>query len=329
MRIQYNHVPFSDIMDWKWSKMENVIIGIDLGGTRLRIGAVSSDHQMADPFVTETAIVANAEDTVRKLCELIEEYQANGYAGRVDAISIGVPSSVECDKETVICTTNIRNQAGEVVFLHTNLARQIREYFQVPVFVNNDVNNILLYDIAANHLEEKKIVVGIYIGTGVGSAVVIDGKPLEGRNGAQLDLGHIPYFGGDVSCSCGKRGCCECYASGWRLQQIREEFYPDTDIKDMFTRHREEAPIKEFIHACAHVYAVMATIFNPDTMIVGGGVPEMADFPREAFERAVNESTGRDVMAYGFDYLYSKEYVGKGVIGAAVFAQMRLETMRK
>ena len=50
----------------------------------------------------------------------------------------------------------------------------------------------------------------------------------------------------------------------------------------------------------------------------------MADFPREEFERAVNENTGRDVMAYGFDYLYSKEFVGKGVIGAAVFARHRL-----
>lgn len=304
--------------------MEKVIIGIDLGGTRLRIGAVTSDNQMIDPFVTESAVVAKAKDPIQKLCELIAEYKENCQIEHMEAISIGVPSSVENDKETVICTTNIRNEAGEVVFSHTNLAKQIREYFQVPVFVNNDVNNILLYDIAANHLEEKKIVVGIYIGTGVGSSVVIDGKPLEGKNGAQLDLGHIPYYGGNTSCSCGKQGCCECYASGWRLQEIRKEYYPDTKICDLFTFHREEKPLKEFIHACAHVYAVMATIFNPDTMIVGGGVPEMVDFPREDFEREVNESTGKDVMSYGFDYLYSKEYVGKGVIGAAVFARMRL-----
>ena len=171
--------------------MENVIIGIDLGGTRLRIGAVTPDNQVIEPFVTESAIVANAKNPVQKLCEFIAEYKANTHTEHVEAISIGVPSSVECDKETVICTTNIRNQAGEVVFFHTNLAKQIREYFQVPVFVNNDVNNILLYDIVANHLEKKKVVVGIYIGTGVGSSVVIDGKPLEGKNGAQLDLGHI------------------------------------------------------------------------------------------------------------------------------------------
>lgn len=303
--------------------MESVIIGIDLGGTWLRIGAVTSDNKMLKLSVLESAAVANADNPVEKLCEIIAGYKEDNQIEQVEAISIGVPSSVENDKETVICTTNIRNQAGEVVFSHMNLAKDIREYFRVPVYINNDVNNILLYDMAANHLEDKKVVVGIYIGTGVGGSVVIDGKPLEGKNGAEMDLGHIPYYKGDVACSCGKSGCCECYASGWRLQQIRETCYPDTRIQDMFTLHRDEEPLKEFVRACAHIYAVMATIFNPDIIIVGGGVPEMADFPREQFEREINENTGKDVMSYGFDYLYSRDYVGKGVIGAAVFARMR------
>ncbi len=304
--------------------MKRVIIGIDLGGTNLRIGAVTQKNDLIAPVVMKSAVVAYAEKPVEKLCEIIAEYMKENRIEIVDAISIGVPSSVENDKETVICTTNIRNQNGEAVFSHMNIAKEIKAYFKVPVYVNNDVNNIMMYDIEANHLEEKKIVVGIYIGTGVGASVVIDGRPLEGKNGAELDLGHMPFFGGKIPCSCGKSGCCECYASGWRLQQIRKEYYPDTQIQDMFTLHREEAPVKEFVRACAHVYAVMATIFNPDTMIIGGGIPEMADFPKEEFEKAVGEAVGRDVMQYGFDYVYSEEFVGKGVIGAAVFARRRM-----
>ena len=308
--------------------MESVIIGIDLGGTNLRIGAVTSDNEMIAPFVLKSSIVADAEKPVEKICEIIADYSEKNRIRKIEAISIGVPSSVENDKETVICTTNIRNRAGEVVFSHMNVAKDIKERFHVPVFINNDVNNILLYDIMANGLEEQKVVVGIYIGTGVGASVVIDGKPLEGKDGAELDLGHIPYFGGTISCSCGKVGCCECYASGWRLQEIRKEFYAETQIQDMFTLHKEEKPLKEFIQACANVYAIMATIFNPNTMVVGGGVMEMADFPREEFEAAVNQNTGTDVMSYGFDYLYSKGDVGKGVIGAAIFARKRLKDKR-
>lgn len=304
--------------------MEKVIIGIDLGGTNLRIGAVTSDNKMIAPVVIKSSIVAEAENPVGEICRVIAEYKKENQIDEIEAISIGVPSSVENDKETVICTTNIRNKAGEAVFFHTNIAKDIKEYFMVPVFVNNDVNNILLYDMAVHHLEKQKVVVGIYIGTGLGAAVALEGKLLEGRNGAELDLGHIPYYGKHDLCSCGKEGCCECYSSGWRLQEIRREYYPDTPIQEMFVRHKEEEPLKEFIRACANIYAVMATIFNPHTIIVGGGVAEMEGFPREEFEAEVNRRTGADVMAYGFDYLYSEGYVGKGIIGAAIFARQRL-----
>ena len=137
--------------------MESVIIGIDLGGTNLRIGAVTPDNEMIAPSVIKSAIVANADKPLEKICEIIENYMEKNNIRKVDAISIGVPSSVENDKETVICTTNIRNQAGEVVFSHINMAKDIKEYFKVPVYINNDVNNIMLYDIVSNRLEGRNL----------------------------------------------------------------------------------------------------------------------------------------------------------------------------
>lgn len=305
--------------------MGKVVIGIDLGGTNLRIGAVNEENQLLQPELWKSTVVADSENPIQEICRIIENYKKKNDIENVEAISIGVPSSVENDKATVICTTNIRNKQGEVVFFHVNMAEGIQKQFGIPVYINNDVNNIMLYDIVANHLELQKIVVGIYIGTGVGASVVIDGKFLEGKNGAELDLGHIPYFGGTEQCSCGKKGCCECYASGWKLQEIRKQYYPETEIADLFVMHKEEKPLRKFIEACANVYAIMATIFNPDTIIVGGGVPEMKDFPKEQFEKAVNAATGTDVMSYGFDYVYSEEFVGKGVIGAAIFARKQLK----
>ncbi|MFR7388325.1 MAG: ROK family protein [Blautia faecis] len=60
---------------------------------------------------------------------------------------------------------------------------------------------------------------------GVGASVLLDGKLLEGKNGAELDIGHIPYYGHTAPCSCGKPGCCECYSSGWKLQSIRSTYF--------------------------------------------------------------------------------------------------------
>ena len=143
--------------------MNNVMIGIDLGGTNLRIGAVTPDNEMKDPSVIKSFYIANAHNPVKKLCEIIEKYRVSNGIENIDAVSIGVPSSVSNDKETVICTTNIRNSAGVVVFHNRNIAAEIREYFEVPVYVNNDVNNLLQYDVAVNHLEKDKIVVGSII----------------------------------------------------------------------------------------------------------------------------------------------------------------------
>lgn len=304
--------------------MENLIIGIDLGGTNLRIGAVSEANKVYHQRVIGSGRLSEVENASDELGKIIEDYIAKHCISGICAISIGVPSSVAADKETVICTTNIRNQRDEPVFYHTNLAKSLRQRFQLPVFINNDTNNILRYDVHQYHLEAQSVIAGIYIGTGVGASVLIDGRSYTGADGAALDLGHIPYYQETDTCSCGKRGCCECYASGWRLQKIRQQYYPQTDIHELFLKHKEEQPMKEFLYSCSHVFSIMATIFNPSTIVLGGGVIEMPDFPKKLFEQLVNENTGKDVMAYGFDYVYSKAYPGKGVIGAALFARKML-----
>ena len=71
---------------------------------------------MLAPRVMKSSIVADAKNPIGKICEIITGYIEQNQLENVEAISIGVPSSVENDKETVICTTNIRNRAGEVVF---------------------------------------------------------------------------------------------------------------------------------------------------------------------------------------------------------------------
>lgn len=141
-----------------------------------------------------TVKYAEAPRPIEKICEIIEEYKKENKIENVEAISIGVPSSVENDKETVICTTNICDENGEAVFTHTNLAKDIREHFQIPVYINNDVNNILMYDIVSNHLENQKVIVGIYIGTGVGASVVIDGRASGGKKRSRAGSGAYPLF---------------------------------------------------------------------------------------------------------------------------------------
>lgn len=304
--------------------MKHTIIGLDIGGTNLRIGAVNENKEIVASQIMDSDIVSKAAHPIEKLCRIIQSFIEEHQLQDVGAVSIGVASSVANDNETVICTTNMRGDDGEPIFQNTNIATYLKKQLKLPVFVNNDTSNILYYDVYRNKLEDRKLVIGIYIGTGVGAAVLIDGKQLKGVNGAALDLGHIPYYKGEDLCVCSKHGCCECYASGWKLENLLEEYYPGESIRNIFRDHADEAPLKEFVYSCSHVFSVMATIFNPDTIIYGGGVIDMKGFPIERFEEEVKKNTGLDVMNYGFDFIYSQPYTEKGIVGSAIFAEQML-----
>ena len=263
--------------------MIHTIIGLDIGGTNLRIGAVSENKEIIVSKIMDTDIVSKAEQPLEMLCSIIQTFIKENDLDEISAVSIGVASSVANDFETVICTTNMRNDRGEPVFENTNLAAYLREHLNLPVYVNNDTSNILFCDVFRNNLEDRKLVVGIYIGTGVGASVLIDGKLLKGANGAALDLGHIPFFKGEDLCVCSKHGCCECYASGWKLEKLLDEKYPGESIRKIFVDHGDDPALQDFVYSCSHVFSIMATIFNPDTIVYGGGVIDMEGFPHEKF----------------------------------------------
>lgn len=131
------------------------IIGIDLGGTNLRIGVVEEDYQVHHFRKISSVPIGLSEDPMEELITIIQEYMTEQRISHIKAISIGVPSSVANDKETVICTTNIRNKDGEPVFQNRNVAKEISHHFRIPVYVNNDTKNILLYDMMKHKLGRR------------------------------------------------------------------------------------------------------------------------------------------------------------------------------
>ncbi len=295
------------------------IIGIDLGATNLRIGLLQGTELIYQSILSSRILTA-AENSVAALGDVIESFLNESGQKEIGAIGIGVPSSVAKDGRTVICTTNLPGPDGRPVFENADPATPLSERFGVPVYLKNDTDFLLYRDIIQFHLEDKSCVLGIYIGTGVGAALCCGGEFFDGAHGAALDIGHIPFFQGSEACNCGKEGCCECYASGWKLMKIRDEFFPGEEIGDLFVKYADSEVLKEFVSACAHIFAVMITIFDPDAVVAGGGVLEMKGFPREEFERRIEETTGRDVMQFGRRICYSQSNESGGIFGAACYA---------
>jgi len=305
--------------------MNELIIGIDIGGTNFRIGAVDF-HGTISCFekANSTVICANAsESTIRKLADYISGYMVrHEIKERVCAISIGFPSPVDKNKKIVYNCPNLDCDDGG--FDGKDVVTPLMELFHVPIFIEKDAVFLLQYDITRQNLKGKGYTIGIYYGTGIGNMVYLGDRFLEGKHGVACDLGHLPFYLSERYCICGNRGCAECYASGRVLRDIWEENFKTENLEDIFALHKDEMLIKNFIEAMAIPLAAEVNIFDPDYVIIGGGIVEMKEFPMDSLLSYVYEFARKPYPGSDFTVLRASNALDIGVIGGAYYAMERL-----
>lgn len=265
---------------------------------------------------------AEAPDPIEAFWDMIRGFM-NGTGVEPQAlrlISVGVPASVCGDLRTIFCAPNLKDTQGKLMFENYPFAERLERICGIPTLVNKDVNNLLCYDIHENDL--KGIVVGCYIGTGVGGAVSIDGKLLLGQDGVAMDIRHLPLFHGLKRCGCGKRGCAESEIAGRVFLRLIKRCYPREDPSMAFVLHGNESVIESFVRDCAYVPAILATMFNPSALVLGGGVLEMEGFPKRMLEASILSQTANVVASKPPRFVYAERRPERGVIGAAIFARM-------
>jgi len=295
------------------------IIGIDIGGTHFRIGMVTPEGNLHKYYMEDSRILNSEGNSLENLSNYIEKYVANHSLGRLAGIAIGFPSTISKDKKIVYSSPNIKG------FDHVDVGTPLENKFQVPVFIDNDVNFLLQCEIERNKLYDKGIILGFYIGTGFGNAIYLGDHFWDGKNGVAAELGHIPMLGRNEICTCGNKGCIEIYASGKRLREIQQQYFADTDISELFTKHKQNPVIEEFVRALAVPIAIEINLLDPDYAIIGGGVPNMADFPRAKLEEYIYQYVRKPFPAQGLQLLYAKMAQEAGVLGAAFYAFKKLQ----
>lgn len=301
----------------------NYFVGMDIGGTRLRMGAVDESGKtlIGSCSVTDSSFLGLSDDPAGALAELIREYlTAQGlHRDELAGVGIGIPGSVYKDFSTICEVPNIPGNR----FSSLPLGKLLSEELGRPVFIDKDVNLLLRRDIS--DMNGEGVVLGVYIGTGIGMAVSIDGHILYGADGFAMDAGHMPMYHVEKECGCGKRGCAETVGSGRILRELQMSDFPDTPIGELLRNHAEDPRIRAFLEDCAYVPAILATVFNPDVCILGGGVVEMDGFPRKEFERNILSLAGRAVTRAGVRFHYPKKDDARGVIGAGLFVVEQLK----
>jgi len=295
------------------SEGKEYVLSVDIGGTNLRIGMVDRNNKLYN-YTCEENNLLDLDDLKSYLNKNIKK----NSIGSLVSIAIGFPSTVSKNKKIVYSSPNIEG------FDNINVADPLEDMFNVPVFIDRDVNFLLEYEIITRHLTCEGILLGFYIGTGFGNSIYINGQFLSGKNGVAAEIGHIPVLNNLRKCSCGNEGCIETIASGKRLEELRQIHFADTNIGEIFKKHGENPILKDFIRAMAIPIAIEINIFDPDHVIIGGGVVHMKDFPKKYLEKYIYKHVRKPFPKLNLDISYEQSKQEAGVLGGAYYVYEKL-----
>ncbi len=260
-----------------------LVAGVDVGGTNIEVGLVDDQHKVhareKAPTPTE-----GPEAVLSTITELIEAIDGDPIAA-----GVGIPGVVNDGQ--VLTVPNLANWHEQV-----DLERELGERLGVPVALGNDANVGLLGEWLAGAARGARNVMGLWLGTGVGGALILDGRPYVGSRGAAGEVGHVVVQVGGALCSCGRRGCVEAYAgrrsmggaastmvdAGWptSLFEIRdEEGKPSLTSKVWAKALDDEDPLAtKLFDTAIEMLGVAAgsavNLLDIDTVVVGGGLAE-------------------------------------------------------
>ena len=298
--------------------MEQYSIGIDIGGTNIRIGAVGEGKSVHYFKKIHQKTVFPDDKSITHLTKFISEYiEENDLQEKVKAISIAIPATISKDCTIVLQAPSLLG------FDNLDIVTPLESYFGVKVYLLKDVWTAALYDLDKNDIETDGFIIAGYIGTGIGNVLLFNGEIYKGYNGVSGELGHIPLFGDTLSCGCGNQGCIENYAGGKYLAKLAQEKH--IDINYLFSELNSEE-IDRYLNYIAIAIATEINIIDPSYVLLGGGVLSMLDFPMNLLEEKVRLYTRKPYPEKNLRLIFVEDDAKKGVIGAVMYARKMEES---
>jgi len=277
---------------------EQFIVGVDLGGTNIAAGAMPTDgtREIAMRMGLTRADEGSAavvERIVKMIEDVIEQTRAETGAARSDFLGVGIgsPGPLDRARGVIIVTPNLG-------WKNFPLRDEVASRVNLPASLDNDANCATLGEWWCGAARGGRNVVGMTIGTGIGGGLILDGKLYHGSSDAAGEIGHTTIDSTGRRCKCGNYGCLEAYASGPAIAQRASELLKvngdsilheivNGDItritaQTVFEASKRGDPVAiEVVRDTAHFLGVgisnLINIFNPDTVVIAGGVTQAGD----------------------------------------------------
>jgi glucokinase len=297
---------------------QRFIIGVDLGGTNIVVGAISRDGDRqigmrSQPTQSELGVESVVDRIAEMVEEVIAEVIATAGATRDDILGVGIGAPGPLDRERGVVVV-----APNLGWRQYPLRDAVSEKLGLPATLDNDANCATLGEWWQGAARGARHVVGLTIGTGIGGGIIIDGKLHHGASDVAGEIGHTTIDLTGRYCRCGNYGCLEAYASGPAIAQRAREALERDEVSAL---HRivegdlsrltaatvyeaaksGDALARELVRDTATFLgagiANLLNVFNPEVVVIAGGVtqageplfdPLRAEVRRRAFRPAVD-----------------------------------------
>ena len=272
------------------------VLGIDIGGTNIVIGAVTEAGGTVRGLLSEPTGVPDGSDVVidrilRMAARVIAATRAEDRDADLVGVGIGAPGPLNRAKGLVIFTPNLR-------WTNMPLRDRIGNALGLPASLDNDANCAMLGEHWVGAAKGAKNAVCFTIGTGIGGGVVMDGKLVHGASDVAGEIGHITIEVNGRRCGCGNDGCLEAYASGPAIARRACEAIDAGAVSEISTMAcndpsaitaqtvfeaaaRGDALADELVRDTARYLGVgianMLNILNPEVVVICGGVTQAGD----------------------------------------------------
>lgn len=313
-------------------------IGIDVGGTNVKIALVDDNGKIIYSNSVPTYAKMGYEYTVNNIKQAIKDLmkETNTTPSDIEGIGFDFPGQVDCKTGVVKLAPNIPG------WVNVPIAQMIEDEFHIPTRIDNDVRCAALGELKFGAGRGCENFICITVGTGIGSGIVINGKVVRGSTNAAGELGHIKLqMNGGPICGCGDTGCLEAFASGPAIVAMAQEYIKggkSTKFREMAAAEggeitpymvakaaEEGDPVAKRIFEIVGEYigiglTSVINLLNPERVIIGGGVAESGELLLGPIRKTIKE---RAMVVAGNAVEIVPAQLGNsaGVIGASMLIE--------
>ncbi len=288
-------------------------IGIDLGGTKTNFGLIEIQETK---FEIRKKITIPSPQQKEGLISALYKNVRKVWDQGAERIGLAEAGQIDFEKKMSICSPNIK------ILEKVSLAKLLEKKFNLPVHLNNDANAFTLAESIYGAGKDKKKIVGLTLGTGIGGGVILNHELYHGAFTSASEFGHMIIQADGRPCSCGKAGCLEAYASGTAIvleYERRTGFRRDAVNIEKEAKSSLEPAKSVFLEAASYLAVGLANIINifePEVIILGGGLSRNNNFINSAIKKTKKITAGK----IGEKVKIVKASLGTdaGMIGAAL-----------